>query len=471
MLARRSITPSRKIEASASQTALLVPLPENHDGTRSLWREAVVQLQGWRTEGLAAADGEPTLISRLERAEAALTHAQSELEAERIARAEVATLLHATEHRLAAVERTAADANQRPALKNFLLELNRRMDMLRARDREVAALTAQLASAERTQAALREELAAERTRREQLELRLTESDHEVASVSPLPPLSARPVVATSSNQAAARPAAPQRAASDAVSIVHLEKIDALRTVVQAAVEKFGHVTYAGSSSEVPRTSASRAVLAINVLSEDGDPWSAIAAHVAAGDEEAPIFAYCIDGERGFIPGLLDYFAEPFDPNTYAARLLCRGAQRVLTVSEHIDGMAMLRTTLSHAQCSTSVVFDAKQALDLLPMVNPDTVLIDLALPKGEAFRLIARLRAEPKTANVRVGVFFSKPTPAAELAQQARRVAQGIPFASSELSHALLHALGPDGLGKDTRAEQKRVTVRDHQAITLYTQR
>ena len=454
MLARRSINSSKQVQTPDIQGGMLIPLPEHREAPR-LWREATV-----------AGDSAPRMAERCQRAEAALADTQVKLEAERVARAEIATLLSATEHRLASVERVAAEANQRPALKNFLLELNRRMDMLRQRDREVATLTAQLEAAARVTNALREELAAERAQREQLELRVAEvRDSGTESGVPSSVRQTAPAAPDHSGGAITTAA---RSTTESVLLVHEEEHDGLRSVVQASVTKFGHVTYSRTTDRVSEAARSRAILAINLLQDGRDPWSTISTHVGGSDDESPVFAYCVDGERGFIPGLLDYFSAPFDPNTYAARLLCRGAQRVLTVSEHIDGMAMLRTTLGHAQCSTSVVFDAKQALDLLPMVNPDTVLIDLALPKGEAFRLIARLRAEPKTANVRIGVFFSKPTAPAELAQQARRVANGIPFAPSELAHALVHALGPDGLGKKTRNEQKRAIVRDHQAITVY---
>jgi CheY-like chemotaxis protein len=452
MLARRSIGSSKNGTGRELESGVVVELPPRQNA-------ATTRL-----------DGQPMWDARaLDGLEDELALAHRDLEAERMARAELATLLHATEHRLAAAERVTAESQQRPALKNFLLELNRRMEMLRARDRELAALTAQLEAAERANNALREELAAERAGREQLETCLIDL-HAQRSTPLVPPEPAQPSAAPPPSPALGVSPAARAAAGDALALVHLEQQDALQAIVHAATEKFGQVTYSAGTSD-SRAAEARTVLAINILSAGADPWNAISTHVGAAEEEMPVFAYWVDGERGFVAGLVDYFREPFDPHTYAARLLCRGVQRVLTVSEHIDGMAMLRATLAEAQCSTSVVFDAKQALDLLPMVNPDTVLIDLALPKGEAFRLIARLRAEPKAARVRVGVFFSRPVDPAELAQQARRVAQGVPFAAADLTHALMQALGPDGLGKPTRREPTRAPVRDHQAITLYASR
>src|SRR5438067_13813253 len=108
--------------------------------------------------------------------------------------------------------------------------------------------------------------------------------------------------------------------------------------------------------------------------------------------------------------MADIFPYPFRANDCATRLLARpgNLQRVMVVSEDVDTMGVMREILARGSCSTAVVFDSRQALEFLPLVNPDVMLVDLALPNGEALRVISRLKADPKTARLEIGLVCTK---------------------------------------------------------------
>lgn len=113
---------------------------------------------------------------------------------------------------------------------------------------------------------------------------------------------------------------------------------------------------------------------------------------------------------GRVVAVADVFPAPLDAQVCAPYLLTAHPQlrRALAVGESLDAMSRLRELLGQSRCSTALAFDARQALDLIPLVRPEYVLIDLAMPSGSGFELLADLseRAEP---SVKLGVTWSQP--------------------------------------------------------------
>jgi CheY-like chemotaxis protein len=66
-------------------------------------------------------------------------------------------------------------------------------------------------------------------------------------------------------------------------------------------------------------------------------------------------------------------------------------RRILAVSAAFDVMSNLRTALGGNGCSLSVAVDSREGLDLVRLVRPDLILVDLALPRGDALMLLSRL--------------------------------------------------------------------------------
>jgi CheY-like chemotaxis protein len=96
---------------------------------------------------------------------------------------------------------------------------------------------------------------------------------------------------------------------------------------------------------------------------------------------------------------------PLDPDevltlvgTFAAR-----AVRVLIAGNDADPCLSLRHALTRSGMSVSIAWDGKQATDLLAMVRPELVVVDLGLPRGDGYALVADLAGvDPAPATVLV---------------------------------------------------------------------
>jgi CheY-like chemotaxis protein len=99
--------------------------------------------------------------------------------------------------------------------------------------------------------------------------------------------------------------------------------------------------------------------------------------------------------RGVLLGLVEPVARPLDPNLVLALLEQHGTQaaRVLTVGEEVDAFISLRQALTRHRMSVSMAWNGKQAADLLPMVRPQVMVLDLALPPGDAAPVVGQLAA------------------------------------------------------------------------------
>jgi CheY-like chemotaxis protein len=362
--------------------------------------------------------------------------------------------------KLEEAERQHAEAVQRhsAAVSGYMLELNQRTDLLRQREIEQQRLHEQLTLLQQTCDDATTQVAALREEKELLELRVKELesartvrprlDRPAASPTAQPAVSAGAAASmTARPQAEAARSGAKRPAADRshlpVVVLHLEENQSLRDVVRSAAQTSG-VKYLTFDEAAAAGDAARPVLAANLLTRTGDPLATIAHVEKWGGEEPRALAYCADGTRGFIVGLVDFFPLPFDPDSCTARLLqvTGSLQRLLAVSDDVEAMSGLREVLSRFRCSTSMAFDGRQALDLIPMVKPDVVLVDLALPKGDALRVIGRLRCDPKMPKPPVALLWGKPVDASEFRHQLLRVIREFQFSTGELTETVREALG-----------------------------
>ncbi|MGA7485798.1 MAG: response regulator [Xanthobacteraceae bacterium] len=64
--------------------------------------------------------------------------------------------------------------------------------------------------------------------------------------------------------------------------------------------------------------------------------------------------------------------------------------------------------MRRAGFAVNVATDGPSAIDLVRRVHPDLVLLDIMLPGCDGFEVLARLRADPATRNIRVVVLTAK---------------------------------------------------------------
>jgi CheY-like chemotaxis protein len=225
--------------------------------------------------------------------------------------------------------------------------------------------------------------------------------------------------------------------------VHLEENKEFRESVHAVVAQIPEVRYLNTIDTQERTKT-RTLLAVNLLNRVHDPLASIAACVKASPDHQDVFAYCADGNFGFAFGDVTFLTHPVDSDACVAWLMesCGAIQRLLLVSNNIEMSSGLRPALTRIRCSTSVALDLRQVTDLLPMIQPEAVLVDLSLPRAEGLRLISRLRADAKTESLPIGVLLPDPQKMAEFRQYAARAAREGSIGAQSVAANLATQLG-----------------------------
>ncbi len=163
----------------------------------------------------------------------------------------------------------------------------------------------------------------------------------------------------------------------------------------------------GAKVDVP--AGAQLIVAANLMAERVDVLPSLV-DLSRGGRVPRALLYGATREKGRILGVADVFPAPFDPVVCAAHLLGGDSRlrRVMTVGEFADMMSRLRELLGRSRCSTAVAFDRRQALDLVTLVRPEYVLVDLALADGAGLDLLLELgrHTDPP---VKLGVTWSRP--------------------------------------------------------------
>jgi CheY-like chemotaxis protein len=76
------------------------------------------------------------------------------------------------------------------------------------------------------------------------------------------------------------------------------------------------------------------------------------------------------------------------------------------------------------------------------MINPEVVLIDLALPGGDALRLLTRLRADPKTRDLPIALLLSPTLDAGDFRRHALRIVREQTLSPADVAQALRQCIG-----------------------------
>ncbi len=380
--------------------------------------------------------------------------------------------------RLEELERQQGDATQRhsQAVSLYMTELNQRSDALHQREIEIERLQEQLRLIGEAVEDGAEELTGVRRERDLLELQVRDLETarprprageglrltgDPVAVAPpveaaqvdLPPAAPsrpevpRPMRSEASGDlrlvekaSARRP--PAAATSREEVVVHVEDDAPLRAAVRAAVEGAGGHRYMALAQGDEPPADVMPFLAVNLLARDLDPLAAIL-DPRWGHLDPRAFTYLAAGTRGLIAGMVDFIPYPCEPDACATRLLERpgGTQRLLMVSDKIEVMNEIRAVLNRVRCSTSLALDGRQAFDLVGMVKPDAVLIDLTLPRGEGLRLVNRLRSDPKTAGLSIIFALGEPLDLGRFRADATRVLGECRFSADDLTGSLARAL------------------------------
>jgi len=363
------------------------------------------------------------------------------------------------EAKIVELDRQRADAVQRhsAAVAGYMVELNQRSEALHAREVEVQKLTEELGLVKQSCEDAVGELVAQRHQHEALERELATlraaPARPTGSTVAVPGRSVVPTPLRPDTPAAVEHVSPARSAkrptqSDTiggpVTVIHLEESKAFCEAAREVVARLPDARYMNAPDATAADAAGSRLLVVNLLSRTHDPIAALTSFIAADTYHRNVLAYCAEGNNGFSFGTADFFSQPVDPDACLARLLeSRGAiQRLLVVTENFAVVGAMRHVLSRMRSSVSAALELRQVFDLLPMVEPDVVLIDLDLPRGEGLRVVSRLRSDAKTQHLPLGILLAPPGNASEFRQHILRAARALPMTAAHLAEAVKQRLG-----------------------------
>ena len=73
---------------------------------------------------------------------------------------------------------------------------------------------------------------------------------------------------------------------------------------------------------------------------------------------------------------------------------------VLVVDDVAQNVELMQAYLESLNCTIHVAVDGIDALEKVPKVNPDIILLDIMMPRMSGFEVCRRLKADPKTRDI-----------------------------------------------------------------------
>jgi len=396
---------------------------------RALREETETARANAEREAADAATRARTADDQAARAQAQLMEAQAHARAVDEARAAATSSAGTASDALA-----QAEAETR-TLRDRVADLDGQLDALRAeRDElrrslegsaaEQEALAASLDAVRAEQAQLRAALEEARAGREALAVET--SPAAAAPVAPAPPAAGQASVAPPAPEPAAAPPAPVEITGEPGVVV----LDVDGQWGEVAPTGTRVVALAPGADVVERMAGTAPTTVIVNLAAPG-ALAGLAALRAAG-VSAPAFACVAAAGRALALGGMDVVLRPIDTDNVVVAVLraSSGPGRLVTVSGDVEALLSVRQALTRKGTSVSMAWDSKQALDLLGMMRPDVVLVDLELGK-QACAVVAALEGvEPVPSLLIVPADVDQAEAFVALTRDAQRVARMVPLKS-----------------------------------------
>src|SRR5277367_3104300 len=73
---------------------------------------------------------------------------------------------------------------------------------------------------------------------------------------------------------------------------------------------------------------------------------------------------------------------------------------ILVVDDNLQNVELMQAYLETLNCTVHVAVDGVDALEKVPKVNPDLVLLDIMMPRMSGFEVCRRLKASPQTREI-----------------------------------------------------------------------
>ena len=158
-----------------------------------------------------------------------------------------------------------------------------------------------------------------------------------------------------------------------------------------------------------------AAITLDVMMPGMDGWSFLS--VLKADPELrkiPVIMLTMidDRTRGYSLGAVDYLTKPVDRELLHKALnryhCAGGVCQVLLVDDEAENRELLAHMLEKAGWTVSEAGNGQEALDMMPTVNPQLILLDLMMPVMDGFGFLAAMRAHPEWEHIPVIVITAK---------------------------------------------------------------
>jgi len=158
-----------------------------------------------------------------------------------------------------------------------------------------------------------------------------------------------------------------------------------------------------------------AAITLDVMMPGMDGWTVL--RILKADPELhniPVIMLSMidDRTRGYSLGAVDYLTKPVDrellqktlSHYYCTEKTCP----VLLVEDDVEARRIMVHTLEKAGWKVYEACNGKEALDMLPDVQPHLILLDLMMPVMDGFGFLAAMRARPEWEQIPVIVITAK---------------------------------------------------------------
>jgi CheY-like chemotaxis protein len=172
-------------------------------------------------------------------------------------------------------------------------------------------------------------------------------------------------------------------------------IDGDRVWSRIGIEGHDVAVIKPGGSSVSRVTELEPVRVIANLAAPGALTALLA--LRAGGSTARLWGCVADPatDRAIVLSAVEPVVGPIDPDAIIAALGPYAARdaRIVTTGADVDALMSLRQALSRRRASVSMAWDAKQAREMLGVVRPHAVVVDLSMPKRDGCSIVAALSA------------------------------------------------------------------------------
>ena len=203
-----------------------------------------------------------------------------------------------------------------------------------------------------------------------------------------------------------------------------------RNLLKRMMTREGYrVVTAGSGEEGLRVARSLQpdAITLDVMMPGMDGWTVLARLKAdATLAQIPVIIVTIVDRRemGFALGASDYVTKPIDSDRLTQLLRKYRCQRppcpILLVEDDVATRDMVRRTLEKSGWTVVEADNGRVALDRVPDVKPQLIILDLMMPEMDGFEFLEELRRDETMANVPIIVVTAK-----DLTEQDRQRLNG----------------------------------------------